>query len=118
MIGEPTERARLLLPSPLEWALAQGRGRPPEGYRYAWHAEQNDGKRGSWRALETFPPPRCRWASTSKTSPRCENDAVAELLRSNVRASWWGYCAEHLYGRALADGTVYSLILEEASTDG
>lgn len=117
MAAPISDRARLLLPGPLEWALAEGRGRAPEGYRYAWKLEQNDGTRGSWRAVAS-PGIQCRHASTSKTEARCENDSVAELLRSNVRRSWWAYCPEHLFGRAFADGAVYVLILEEASNDG
>lgn len=105
------------LPSPLEHALEQGRGKAPDGYRYAWKPEQNDGTRGSWRAV-TSPGIQCRHASTSKVEPRCENDSVAELLRSNVRRSWWAYCPEHLFGRVFVDGVVYVLILEEAPTDG
>lgn len=105
-------------PNPLEHALAEGRGRAPEGYRYRWDLEQNDGERGSWRVLSTPSGRQCRHASTSKTAPRCENDAVAELLRSNVRASWWAYCPEHLFGRIVVDGEVFALRLEEVSNDG
>ena len=48
---------------------------------------------------------RCRWSRPSHGVP-----AVAALDRSSSwsarRPNWWGYCAEHLYGRWMEDGQV------------
>lgn len=114
-------KAELLeeLPDPLEtWQHRSGRLTPPDGFRPVWRKCNPYGGRGSWRVLLAGPK-RCRFDSTSKTSARCPNEAVAELNRSSSdRPRWWAYCAEHLYGRVFVPPEIYELVLEEVLTDG
>lgn len=53
----------------------------------------------------------CR-AGAGRAGPGCGQPAVACLNRGistrtwGRRNSWWGYCAEHMYGRWIEDGQV------------
>lgn len=46
----------------------------------------------------------CRWRSRG---PVCGRPAILELLRGNRRPTWYGYCAEHSYGRVLLQDGIY-----------
>jgi hypothetical protein len=50
-----------------------------------------------WRRLSQ--PRNCRW-TTGPGHLNCGRPAVVELARgSKARPQYWGYCAQHLYGR-------------------
>ena len=73
---------------------------PPHGYRWVWKPDPE------WRVLPpTLRPPLCRRSGPGHVF--CENEAVAEFQRQRSgRGEWWGYCADHLYGRRIEDGVV------------
>jgi hypothetical protein len=51
---------------------------------------------------------RCR-AGAYPGHPMCGRPSAARLWRKwghGNRPSWWHYCAEHMYGRWVEDGTV------------
>ncbi len=88
-----------------------------DGHRFEWHEETGDGYLG-WRALEGETK-TCRYDSTSRTSPRCEAPAVAELNRSSPESPrWWAYCPDHLFGRLWHEGKVYGLRLVAVDDEG
>jgi hypothetical protein len=56
---------------------------------------------------------------------RCPAEPVAELNRrrndwhgGRTLDAWWAYCAEHMYGRWVEAGRVWSWILVEDTVDG
>lgn len=107
-IDPPWERAGL--PDPNRYALEIGRAFYPD-HHYVWR--DATGPRtyaGEWAVLAPGEQPRpCRWGR-----PSCKRPSVVRLLRGTGRGrSWWHYCEEHLYGRVLAGGTLWDLILEK-----
>ena len=86
------------LPDPAEVAAFPAR----DGYHWSWREEDP----AHWRPTAYGDERRCRWTTRRV---RCEFAVRAELHRGN---GWWGYCAEHLYGRRLVDGRVWHIVLE------
>jgi hypothetical protein len=74
---------------------------PPEGYTWEW-AQAHDG----WRAGGDGK--MCRF-TVGPGHTTCRRPAEATLLRGG--AGRYGYCADHLYGRTLHDGAVWSPLL-------
>lgn len=78
---------------------------------FEWMAEPRSG----WRTIGLADShKRCR--------RRCGRLAVAELNRptwnprtGQNRASWWAYCADHMYGRWVEDGRVMGWALREVA---
>lgn len=102
------------LPDPEEWARHENRYPAPEGTAFAWRADTGEGFGLEWSTEpEKVDGKRCRFGA-SRARPACGEPAVAALNRGKRdRPRWWAYCAEHLFGRVLVDGVVYSLILVE-----
>lgn len=85
-------------------------GPPQRGSRWEWVPEATDGFH-AWRVVSTFDGALrpCRWRFGRES---CKAPAVAKLLRSQPPSNnWWHYCADHLYGRVVHDGRVWSLRL-------
>jgi len=95
-----------------ERALA-GRTPAPDGYHFEARPEGSD-----WR-LATGLYVRCR------SGRGCTGEVVAELNRARVNwrngtvsSTWWAYCAEHMYGRWVEDGKVWSWVFLKDTSDG
>lgn len=61
---------------------------------HAWVVEADD----DWSTSPMSASPVCR-------RPKCSAPSVAWLRRGLTRPQWWGYCADHMYGRWV-DGDV------------
>lgn len=81
----------------------------PAGYE--WRVEADT----SWSTDVAKVAPRCRFFVSERVPDRRGSRSVAHgapivaaLLRrfGKTRGRWWGYCAEHLYGRWIEDGVV------------
>lgn len=82
----------------------------PEGFYWAWKPERVSGAY-AWRVVDV--PRQCR-ATSARGSERCTNESIAMLNRGwRDQDRWWHYCADHLYGRIVYDGQVWSLALTE-----
>lgn len=108
------------LPDPEAYAREVNRYPAPDGTEFAWRRESGPGGFGlDWSTDPVLVKgKRCRFgASRGKTA--CGVEAVAILNRSakKDRPRWWGYCAEHLFGRLLAAGQVWKLILVEVEDE-
>lgn len=87
----------------------------PEGYEWRWEPERDgNGYCGDWRTVEPGESQinGCR-AGAGYRHPSCGAPSVAKLDRSKDpgKRRWWYYCAEHLYGRMVVDGVIYSKVL-------
>lgn len=84
-------------------------GPPPDGYRWAWTEENTDGP-NAWRVVPPDQAQPCRWRAAHLT---CGVPSVAKLLRSTPPSNnWWHYCADHLYGRHVHNGVVWTIHAE------
>lgn len=72
----------------------------PEGFRLVVvdALRRNDVDRlwGAWQLAS--PGRRCQY-TVGPGHKRCLKPAVVHLQRGHNRATWWGYCGDHLYGR-------------------
>jgi len=74
---------------------------PPPGYRLEPVEEGKD-----WRVVEETETLRCRYV-IGPGKKQCQAWAAGAVERGSKRVSWWGYCAEHLWGRWIEDRKVY-----------
>lgn len=80
----------------------------PEGLRLEWHIDED------WAAVEgtNLGSRPCRWMMPNRRA--CGKPSVAALKRRHRSIydhfgwRWWHYCGDHLYGRTLHDGAVWS----------
>lgn len=96
---------------------------PPEGYRWVATAEDIIGGM-AWRVVDQVEGVRhpCRQRKDKSNGERatCRSISVAAIDRGRTprgggprRVAWWHYCADHLYGRWIEDGKVFSWRVEE-----
>jgi hypothetical protein len=81
--------------------------RPPDDQPgYEWYAAVDE----DWRLLPDDTSKHCRYWQGHRDHPVL---ADAEFQRHRWMAGgrtpvWWAYCADHLYGRWIEDGLVWS----------
>ncbi|MFL5911452.1 MAG: hypothetical protein ACJ768_12860 [Gaiellaceae bacterium] len=96
--------------APVTTFVPEGWSQPPPGFHYEAVQES-----ASWELIqERFRGRRCR-------APRCTNDAIVTVYRTTHYRRGpvdmpWHYCADHMYGRWIEDGKVFSwrLVKDEA----
>lgn len=84
---------------------------PPPGCEWRWKPDR------AWELTSWPCAGRCRWTDQGV---RCAATAVALLDRRRSTSSrhvWWAYCADHMFGRVIIDGVVYSRYAHELSRD-
>lgn len=98
-----------MLPEPNQWAAEHDGRDTHEGWHYEWRQADEDSWDLKWEVMSTdHAPRRCRYG---QMATRCPNYAVARLWRGP--RSPWAYCADHLFGRLLHDGHIWTLITVE-----
>lgn len=84
----------------------------PDGYHWIAVPERNAGLL-AWRLSDG--EHRCR-AGASRHIKACGRPAMAALNRrmtSSGRDNWWHYCEEHMFGRWIEDGQIWTWVLRE-----
>ena len=72
---------------------------PPPEAGWAWFEDD------AWRlCTRTFAVYRCRGGNPRR---QCPELPIAEFQRG--RGGWWKYCENHLFGRRLWNGKIWSL---------
>lgn len=102
-IDAPWGRAGL--PDPDRYAYEAGRNFHT-GYHYEWR-DAADSKLLRWWVVADNDRRPCRWMAARR---QCRQPSVAYLLRGHTQRRY-DYCEDHLYGRILADGRLWDLIL-------
>lgn len=96
-----------------EVALERGHAKAPAGFEWEWKLEQGIG-RFAFVALEPGEESRpCRFMEDRSS---CKAPSVAKMQRGVSSSRWWHYCNDHLYGRVLHDGKLWSLRLREVES--
>ena len=83
----------------------------PEGYEWRWEpVKDGNGYSGDWRPVSPEESMPCRWMESRRS---CKRPSVAKLdrARNPQKRRWWHYCEDHMYGRVLVDGVIYSSVL-------
>lgn len=84
----------------------------PDGYELRWSPERDP----RWGVVDGKPESvtrRCRWGGGGAGGrPACGQPSVVKLDRGRRQVcNWWHYCGEHMYGRVLVDGVIYTPVL-------
>lgn len=89
----------------------------PEGYEWRWEpVRDNTGYCGDWRVVPADESKPCRY-TVGPDKRTCKLPSAAKLDRGRDRRNWWHYCENHLYGRMLVDGVIYSKVLRPLDGD-